>query len=498
MKHLLTILLFVCVFVANSQALTVQSSVPVNGSSGIPTSTTISVTFSSPIDPSAQFPNGLPINVDLFDEDSIIVTGTSLSANNQTGSMNVVLQPNNDYVAVVVGAVTPSGDSLDIPYVVNFSTAPSMGNRQVSGTVTVGESGAYKAVVVLDRVRPYSGSGNVVQATVVSNSQGTFTLPYTRNGVYWPIGVLDSNGDGIIDIESGDDYGFYDPDNDGEPDSIVVNNNNLTGVNLHLTNLYAEITARQRLTTANALAQSVLPDFQLFFVYGYDLNVNGRSFGWGYLYRSLANPNIVAMVSVSPFYADIDTSHQNPYPPQMLSLPSIWIDSDQAMNIAEQNGGSNFRAIHPNAIIEMLGANFFLYDSSWQNRFVWNVIYNAPGEDEPSLEIYIDMQTGQVLRVTDVKESMHANIPSSILLEQNYPNPFNPETSITFSIPTESDVSLSIYNVQGQLVDKLLNSRLSSGKHSVTWNAKNLPSGNYFYKLQVGDQIQMMKMTLMK
>lgn len=75
-----------------------------------------------------------------------------------------------------------------------------------------------------------------------------------------------------------------------------------------------------------------------------------------------------------------------------------------------------------------------------------------------------------------------------VLLSQNYPNPFNPATSIRFSIPTSSPVRLEIYDTLGRRIKVLINSELSKGWHEVSWNANDLSSGTYFYRLSVGTQ----------
>lgn len=85
----------------------------------------------------------------------------------------------------------------------------------------------------------------------------------------------------------------------------------------------------------------------------------------------------------------------------------------------------------------------------------------------------------------------------------NYPNPFNPETNITFTLPRESDVKLSIYNVKGQKVKSLVNSRFTKGQHSILWNGldnnnSDVSSGIYFYKLETDSKTISKKMILLK
>ncbi|MFN3393191.1 MAG: PQQ-dependent sugar dehydrogenase [Candidatus Thermochlorobacter sp.] len=86
----------------------------------------------------------------------------------------------------------------------------------------------------------------------------------------------------------------------------------------------------------------------------------------------------------------------------------------------------------------------------------------------------------------------------SYALMQNYPNPFNPTTTIQFSIPAVSDVKLEVFNILGQKVSTLVNRRMEAGLHTVNFNATNLTSGVYFYRLQSGSFVQTKKMMLIK
>jgi hypothetical protein len=88
-------------------------------------------------------------------------------------------------------------------------------------------------------------------------------------------------------------------------------------------------------------------------------------------------------------------------------------------------------------------------------------------------------------------------IPSTFSVAQNYPNPFNPTTTIEFSLPASSDVSVKIYNVTGQLV-KELNGHYDAGVHQVEWNASDAASGVYFYRVVTDTAEKTMKMVLLK
>lgn len=89
-------------------------------------------------------------------------------------------------------------------------------------------------------------------------------------------------------------------------------------------------------------------------------------------------------------------------------------------------------------------------------------------------------------------------LPESIYLYQNYPNPFNPSTTIKFDLDKPGDVSLKVYNVQGQLVATVLNEKKAAGSFMVTFNAENLASGIYFYRLSALGETITRKLTIVK
>ncbi len=89
-------------------------------------------------------------------------------------------------------------------------------------------------------------------------------------------------------------------------------------------------------------------------------------------------------------------------------------------------------------------------------------------------------------------------LPTTFKLNQNYPNPFNPSTKISFAIPTSGFVTLRVYDILGKEVATLVNEEKSTGIYEATFNASNLPSGVYIYRIQSGSFIQTKKMSLMK
>jgi hypothetical protein len=123
-----------------------------------------------------------------------------------------------------------------------------------------------------------------------------------------------------------------------------------------------------------------------------------------------------------------------------------------------------------------------------------------------SIVIYIDRgntgRTNDSLRIVNTYTSVGPHlvdaIPRGFDLAQNYPNPFNPATTIRFSLPHRKYVNLSVYNTLGQLVLTLVNGNFDAGYHDVKFDASQMASGIYFYRLSAGSFISTKKMVLLK
>lgn len=116
-----------------------------------------------------------------------------------------------------------------------------------------------------------------------------------------------------------------------------------------------------------------------------------------------------------------------------------------------------------------------------------NCVYVADGNDGLYL-VQNDL-------LTTLDPRSHLN-PVQFQLMQNYPNPFNPSTTIEFTLPIFGWVTLKVYSVLGEEVATLVSEKLHSGRYRYNWNARNIPSGVYFYRLQAGDFTNSRKMLL--
>jgi predicted acyl esterase len=132
------------------------------------------------------------------------------------------------------------------------------------------------------------------------------------------------------------------------------------------------------------------------------------------------------------------------------------------------------------------------------NPFVLPVLVNSTNYINLNSSTYIDIPVkGAAVLEPTADNDINLN-PDKFELAQNYPNPFNPATTINYSIPSAGNISLKIYDIAGREVASLVNGYMESGIHSINFNAQNLSSGIYFYKLSAPGFTEVKKMVLVK
>ena len=125
--------------------------------------------------------------------------------------------------------------------------------------------------------------------------------------------------------------------------------------------------------------------------------------------------------------------------------------------------------------------------SNLNDPLVWRTsaaMNGSPGQDDPA---------------STLVHNQEKTLPTHFRLEQNYPNPFNPETTISYAIPERLHVRLAIYDILGREIQLLINKVQDANIYSVRFDAANLPSGVYFYRLQAGqNEVEIKKMLLVR
>ena len=94
--------------------------------------------------------------------------------------------------------------------------------------------------------------------------------------------------------------------------------------------------------------------------------------------------------------------------------------------------------------------------------------------------------------------AVEQELPTEFALRQNYPNPFNPTTTIKYDVPAQSDVRIVLYDVLGRVVQRLVDRNQKAGRYEVVFDAGQIASGTYFYRMQAGDFQALHKMIVLK
>lgn len=140
----------------------------------------------------------------------------------------------------------------------------------------------------------------------------------------------------------------------------------------------------------------------------------------------------------------------------------------------------------------LVDTSYAVYDLRENALHFWKV----RAENEYGTGLYSDIWRFKTVNPSGLEDE--GIMPQEFSLEQNYPNPFNPSTNIRFSIPNSGYTTLKIYNLLGQEIAELVNGFLSAGSYSFEFNASDLASGIYLYRLKVDDLSASKKMLLVK
>jgi len=187
------------------------------------------------------------------------------------------------------------------------------------------------------------------------------------------------------------------------------------------------------------------------------------------------------------------------------------------IDIQLQNSSGNFRLSWP--IVSNLpnGAEFILldtltgqqYDLTQQNYVEFSMEDPNKGEavvpfpfKKPEIKTMAQKDGNQrfvvIVGSLSTSTDVEPELPSEVALSQNYPNPFNPMTVISYELLQVDQVRLQVFDITGRLVATLVNEPKTAGSHSITFDARNLASGVYIYRLQVGSKVISRKLTLIK
>ena len=142
---------------------------------------------------------------------------------------------------------------------------------------------------------------------------------------------------------------------------------------------------------------------------------------------------------------------------------------------------------------------YSMFNQSFDSRTNEILIKSAGGMSVDDIEVSIVDINGDLLYLTHSNSGeVYQTGPHVFELDALYPNPFNPSTEVSFSLPKDGHVKLSVYDIRGQEVAKIFEGSQSVGNHSYTWNASDLSSGVYYVRLQSGSMVSSQKALLVK
>ena len=187
-----------------------------------------------------------------------------------------------------------------------------------------------------------------------------------------------------------------------------------------------------------------------------------------------------------------------PYPKELAPVAATYSHTSSGLlNVDNINVGGAYVVVSGNTTPELMANNMEMkYNFDGVNTRV--LVYSFTGESFTGQFLNVSGNILEIEMATDEGYPVAAKeIPTEFALMQNYPNPFNPSTTLSFDLPKASDVSLTIYNINGQQVANF-SGNYDAGTVSIDWDATSHASGVYFYKLQAGQYSDTKKMVLLK
>ncbi|NNE35020.1 MAG: T9SS type A sorting domain-containing protein [Rhodothermales bacterium] len=527
---------------AQSQTFEINSSDPVNGSANVALTKRVEFQASRPLWP---FGTAFVPKFHWSPEDStrLTVFGHATDAN---GSLTIAFftlthRVNTDFSFFVYGLRAYDRSVMSRPFVLNYTTAPEAGANVVSGTVTVtqrsfakaepsqaevglrhaignllranqaaiiGSSGqgaeagdlpkaavaevAYRAalesqaidptksvILLLDSYGRDQGEWTVKSAATVDEA-GNYQFDHVRDGTYWPLAINFADEDGEL-IGA---YGFYDADADYTPDPINVSDGDVSGLTITMLPL-SRASAFAYEDVARERARQFFPDQRLIEMTASSDTSDGTAPGWSYTYYSPSG-NLRTVVDIDPINVLTRSEAAKASDASRAEIPATAIDSEAALQFADQAGGGTYReGLSPFTVpMSFAAGDLDIPVRPPPSRVFWKVTYLHPFEPKARLDFYVDIETGEILSAVPVSNDEEAVLPQQMHLTDVYPNPFYDTVTIGYAVGSPGEVQLAVFDLLGRQVAELKSDFLSAGKYSASWNAEAHNSGMYVVRLQ--------------
>jgi hypothetical protein len=352
-------------------------------------------------------------------------------------------------------------------YVGNF-IAPGSGGLESPWDMLLRTSDLLVSASGTDAVLQYDLNGNFIDIFAAN-------LNFPRQIIEFPDGRV-----GVANFSPGSQSGIYIYSADGD---TLIDFINTIGSNRGLLLL-----KNGNLLTSNATGIWEI-DIHSGAVVDSIINISGQHFGL-YIVPQSGLPEI----TLSAEAIDFDTVYVGQSADESLRVYNTGIADLKIGAVVEQFGGAF--AVSPDTLTIAPGDSG-IFAVRFQpldiGEFIGGLVltHNAGGGPDTVVLHGVGISPTAI-------EPVDASLPRHFALYQNYPNPFNPTTTIKFAVAEYGFVKISIYNQNGQLVTYLVNQHLNPGYYQVNFNALNLASGIYFYKMQSGTYKMTRKMLLVK
>ncbi|HEX9952400.1 MAG TPA: Ig-like domain-containing protein [Rubricoccaceae bacterium] len=446
---------------AGAQAFAVVSSQPADHAVSVPLQTTLALTFSAPV-ATASVPT-----LAVFPTAAATLGAPARSADGRTVSFPLALQADTRYVVLVVGAEAADGRGLAVPFALNLTTGATNGPITIRGTVT-GAGGLVPdgAIVALVTGDVATGNVQIIAADVVEGAAAG--LPYALGPV--PFSVYTAGAVRLPlplgSATAGAGYGLYDPDGDGTPNPIF----GTTGINITLAPPPPR-TAREDIDGTVAAAADALGETpRLVAVEPAVVDAGGAAAAWSYRFDGADTGAETRIVRLGAFTLPAAVATPTPGEPP---LPTVFIDSPDVVRIAEQNGGSAFRAAHAGQTVTVTLRSF----TRPSGEAFWRAEYRASGGDAFDFEtLFIVLAAGEP-----------APGAAPVRLALRSANPARGAVAVSLSVDAPGPVRVSVLDARGRLVARLLDGPLAAGEAALRWEpAAGLAAGLYRVVAEAG------------
>ncbi|HKI44688.1 MAG TPA: T9SS type A sorting domain-containing protein [Balneolales bacterium] len=184
--------------------------------------------------------------------------------------------------------------------------------------------------------------------------------------------------------------------------------------------------------------------------------------------------------------------------PNNGGIPIVDTNGDTVITTANTIGARSYADVHFHWKVPPTVPGTLLYSGNTVR------IYGVIDPNNQITEVHENNNMGwSALEVSGITTAIQKDpdgnqLPTSVKLYPNYPNPFNPTTTIHYALPASGNVRLTVYNILGRKIAQLVDGRQTAGNHDIRFNASQLSSGVYFYRLQVNNFVRTGKMMLIK